>query len=161
MLKRNLKLKFLLYIAIWILLNALNGNIAPITAKGIPNPSLPTNDANSSRQTMIAIHNTIASTIFEIKATLTLFCLASSLSNSYWTRNFWNPASANISANEITIIIVAKIPNAVGAKICANMIFVIGVISFAKISVISDHLAAATTLVSIDIQIHLITIYIL
>ncbi|GCL67010.1 hypothetical protein PAGU1578_06310 [Veillonella tobetsuensis] len=56
---------------------------------------------------------------------------------------------------------VAKIPNAVGANICANMIFVTGVISFAKISVMSDHLAAATTLVSIEIQIPLLMIYIL
>ena len=56
---------------------------------------------------------------------------------------------------------VAKIPNAVGANICANMIFVIGVISFAKTSVMRDHLAAATTLVSIKIDIHLLTINIL
>ena len=56
---------------------------------------------------------------------------------------------------------VAKIPNAVGANICAYMMFVTGVISFAKISVMSDHLAAATTLVSIEIQIPLLMIYIL
>ena len=40
-------------------------------------------------------------------------------------------------------------PNAVGANIWANIIFVSGVISFAKTSVITDHLAAATILVSI------------
>ena len=40
-------------------------------------------------------------------------------------------------------------PNAVGANIWANIIFVSGVISFAKTSVITDHLAATTILVSI------------
>ena len=66
-----------------MLLNALKGNMVPITAKGIPNPSFPTSDAKSSRHTMMAIQRIIASTIFEMNATLTLFCLSSSLSNSY------------------------------------------------------------------------------
>ena len=70
-LKRNLKLKLLRYMAICILLNAPNGNMTPIIANGNPNPSFPTNIASSSRQIIMTSHNTIAKTIFEIKATLT------------------------------------------------------------------------------------------
>ena len=55
----------------------------PMTTKGIPKPSLPTNDAKSSRQIMIETHSKLARTILEIKATLTLLCLSSSFSNSY------------------------------------------------------------------------------
>ena len=118
-------------------------------ANGMPKPSLPTSTANSSRPIMIAPHNSKESTRLAINATSVASCFSWSLSNSCCTRNFWNPASASISAKEITIIIVANIPNAVGASIWANIIFVSGVISFAKTSVITDHLAAATILVSI------------
>ena len=147
--RRNLKLKSRLYKAICTLLKADRGIIAPITANGMPKPSLPTSTANSSRPIMIAPHNSKESTRLAIKATSVASCFSWSLSNSCCTRNFWNPASASISAKEITIIIVANIPNAVGASIWANIIFVSGVISFAKTSVMTDHLAAATILVSI------------
>ena len=56
---------------------------------------------------------------------------------------------------------VAKSKRALNYLASKNMIFVTGVISFAKTSVMSDHLAAATTLVSIEIQIPLLMIYIL
>ena len=148
-LRRNLKLKSRRYNAICTLLKAESGIIAPIIANGIPKPSLPTNTANSSRPTIIAPHKSKESTKLAIKATSVASCFSLSLSNSCCTRNFWNPASASISAKDITIIIVANIPNAVGASIWANIIFVSGVISFAKTSVMTDHLAAATILVSI------------
>ena len=72
--KRNLKLKSLRYNAIWTLLKADKGIIAPITAKGIPKPSLPTNTANSSRPIMIAPHKTRENTRLAIKATSVASC---------------------------------------------------------------------------------------
>ena len=100
----------------------------------------PKNNASLSEKRQITNQIITADIQHVTSAVVKALFFSFSSQKSCCTKYFWNPASANISAKEVTTKIAATIPNASGVSICAKIAPVTGVINFPKTSVATVHL---------------------